>query len=780
MKMLQNLSPCVPALLLGLLCVSCTHTGSNPDSQIGEMPDLSGISGTLEGQPPFICTFEKNRIPPRNPDADRLFQHASKLSEDKALRGDFDVEVEIERLYRIAAAWGHDRAAHNLAVMLMKGSRQDAPDKETLPIDLAEDLVRRNIPHGYTLMSRLHDYGARRSERASLRYLQMAAYLGDPEAQYRMGYELEDYLGDIGKQMKLCSANQGYEKGVEWLLNDLEKNKQYDEMLKYFQAAVSAGKSQVMARAMYEKALELQENEQHAEALKYYQIAVKAGSAQAAERLQEIFFFNPIDNPVISFFISNGVDLSEDEVRLLLSNKKGLFKDKERAIRYGKIFEILAEYGKQAEGNPYRSWTMTVDVDFPTVDEIDRIVPLPPAKLPEWDGKIEWVKKRESKMISYEAPVLPSEKRIKEMALAKGLNPRTGWPVGNDIEIPADVSMIPNTPEEQLPFTCTFEKNRIPKRDPDADKLFQYAEWRMQNLRKELKESTEDLIEEDRSEEKNQEPYFETERFFRIAAAWGHDEAALNLAYMLLDSQRYDIIYRNDLTTKPVEIGRDLIQRGIPSGYYLMGLLRERGHGIKKDLKTSLQYYRKAADLGSPDVQAYLERRYASLLPDETGKEMQHCAISQGSATAMLDMAISLKMSKEYTEMLKYLQMILKTGNGEVANFLQQAFSAPEPDSPYYLGLNKDEGRAARYKAIHEILSSYSIKLDGTDVIDQIDQIVPLPPAKLPEWDGRIEGLKKREKNEPPPLPSERRIKEMALKKGLDPKTGWPLKKGAK
>ncbi|MGL4407536.1 MAG: DUF6396 domain-containing protein, partial [Zoogloea sp.] len=61
----------------------------------------------------------------------------------------------------------------------------------------------------------------------------------------------------------------------------------------------------------------------------------------------------------------------------------------------------------------------------PTVEDIDEIVPLPPAKLPPWDGKPKWLKEWESG----KAPPLPSEERLAEMAEAKGLEPKTGRPV---------------------------------------------------------------------------------------------------------------------------------------------------------------------------------------------------------------------------------------------------------------------------------------------------------------------------------------------------------------
>ena len=56
---------------------------------------------------------------------------------------------------------------------------------------------------------------------------------------------------------------------------------------------------------------------------------------------------------------------------------------------------------------------------------------------------------------------------------------------------------------------------------------------------------------------------------------------------------------------------------------------------------------------------------------------------------------------------------------------------------------------------------------------------MPLPPAQLPPWDGKFQWLEAHKANVPPPLPSEERIAEMAKAKGLDPKTGRPLKNGS-
>ena len=91
-----------------------------------------------------------------------------------------------------------------------------------------------------------------------------------------------------------------------------------------------------------------------------------------------------------------------------------------------------------------------------------------------------------------------------------------------------------------------------------------------------------------------------------------------------------------------------------------------------------------------------------------------------------------------------------------------------------YLGQKKDEERVRRYEAISDFLSSYSYL---NPKVPEIDSIVPLPPAKLPAWDGSFQWLKAHKANVPPPLPTEERINEMATAKGLDPATGRPLPK---
>ncbi|RFD33628.1 hypothetical protein CER19_02780, partial [Pseudomonas sp. GL93] len=53
--------------------------------------------------------------------------------------------------------------------------------------------------------------------------------------------------------------------------------------------------------------------------------------------------------------------------------------------------------------------------------------------------------------------------------------------------------------------------------------------------------------------------------------------------------------------------------------------------------------------------------------------------------------------------------------------------------------------------------------------------ILPLPPAKLPAWDGKLQWLEARLANVPPPKPTEALINQLAKAMVLDPATGKPM-----
>ena len=702
-KTLHDISRPIPALLFGLLLAGCATTGHGPSEsglRIVKLPDLSHMPATLAEQPPFTCTYENERIPPRDPEADKLYQHAKWLYERTIYDEHYSNQSEEHendlgkalRYYRIAAAWGHDGAVNELAYF-----HDHDPDISTK--EHVKALIGRGIPNGFFLMGRLLSYDNSYQNATALQFKRRAADLGNPEAQqYFAGTScncnprLPKSVAKLNEQMTHCAAEQKQPKALLSMAYHFKSEKQYDE------------------------------------ALKYAQMAVKAGNSEAARWLTKAFSEGP----------------STDEGGM------GLTKDKERAERYGRISSLLGRYSRA------------------TVDEIDEIVPLPPAKLPAWDKQIRWLKRLDDP-----APPLPSEERIVEMALKKGLDPETG------LQAPPDS-------EEQPAFACIAEKN-TPPREADAEKLFQYANWLYsENLRKRkgFLGYPEELP----------DTYPEIERLYRIATAWGHDNAARNLAHLLMGRNQTLALepeseFISDFITKPVEIAEDLIGRGVPYGYTLMSYMLRDHLGVKNDFSASRRYLQKAAALGEPQAQYLL----STLREGEAGAVMLRCAANQGHSEAALSVAKTLHEEKKYDEALKYYQIAVMAGSDKAAEVLSSAFQYSDPDeSYYYMGQAGDPERANRYSLIDRLLgiASFNNNLpdDKTDLRDyvndyihakmgELDQIVPLPPARLPTWDEGDEWLKRWKRNEAPPLPSEQRIREMALKKGLDPDTGYPQKK---
>jgi hypothetical protein len=315
-------------------------------------------------------------------------------------------------------------------------------------------------------------------------------------------------------------------------------------------------------------------------------------------------------------------------------------------------------------------------------------------------------------------------------------------------EVPSDI-------KKQFAFACTHEASRIPPRDPEADQLYKHARWLVKaNVLK-------------------QDPaaYPPIERLLRIATAHGHDRANIELRSMLDKDQAHSA----DPVNEAIDLVQDLIKRGIPAGYYDMGWYVDHGYGVDADQELAFKYYRKAADLGNPEGQYLvgdLLNNLAKHGPDiaAIGLAMQRCAADQGHAKAANIYAINVRQQGNRPEAMKYLQLAAVAGSAEAAHRLSKAFDARSNKDPLYnLGQAIDQEHQERYGRVWNFLEDYSYL---NPKVPELDTIAPLPPAKLPPWDGKFKWLEEHEANVPPPLPTEERIAEMAKAKGLDPKTG--------
>ncbi|WP_230624909.1 sel1 repeat family protein [Burkholderia cepacia] len=306
-----------------------------------------------------------------------------------------------------------------------------------------------------------------------------------------------------------------------------------------------------------------------------------------------------------------------------------------------------------------------------------------------------------------------------------------------------------------LAFTCIHQADRLPPLDPKADNLFRYARYL------EKKDGPKD--------------YDDVARYYRIAAAHGHYKANQNLQSLLSEG----LANSPDPRSESVDLAMSLVKQNIPSGYYSVGHYLEIGYGLKQDSEAALRYFRKAADLGNPEAQYYIGDK---LLPNDNApdvaRQMLACAADQGFGQAASLLGVDRMAAQSYSDAIAEFQKGVAAGDSQSASFLEKGFRGPpESNKLYYLGLANDPERSRRYELIGEFID----RNDGRNPrVPEIDKIVPLPPAKLPAWDGTFQWQKEQDVAVPPQKPSDEMINEMARAQNLDPKTGLPLERKAK
>ena len=324
-----------------------------------------------------------------------------------------------------------------------------------------------------------------------------------------------------------------------------------------------------------------------------------------------------------------------------------------------------------------------------------------------------------------------------------------------DTRLPIPTQDLPMNPmtelKAKLAFTCTHEK--IPAASEESDVLFQYARWLQKN--NQLK--------------RGKTINLEIERLYRIAAENGHFKANINLQNGGMRGQFE--VYGHEY----LRFSQELIDAKVATGYYLISLLLEKGAaGLQQDSDMALRYLSKAANSGNARAQFVIaEKLEPSNVAPDIAFQMFRCSAEQGHGEAAIALGINLKNQKQYSEAVKVFQMGVTAGDENAAGRLDDAFRSPKPENKIdYLAQEKDLERADRYEKIWRILANYSY---ANPKVPEINDIVPLPPAKLPPWDGKLKWLEEREANIPPEKPSQELIQRLADEKQLDPATGRPL-----
>ena len=267
-------------------------------------------------------------------------------------------------------------------------------------------------------------------------------------------------------------------------------------------------------------------------------------------------------------------------------------------------------------------------------------------------------------------------------------------------------------------------------------------------------------------------------RYYRIAAMNGDYKANIRLQYLLKSGR----ISSDMPQTEVHNLNEELAKQLPATAYYNLYGYLDVGYGVRTEKDGKYAYLRKAADLGSREAQYVVSEMLGDINDEETLqmrlniiKQLRSCASEQGLGDASSNLGSSFKLSKKYAEAVKSYHQGVKNGDSISASVLKRAFSQKtSKDSFDFLDLALDEERSRRYDIIWNYLTDNDYLQPK---VPDLDEIVPLPPAKLPKWDGKI-AFQRWYEGEAPPKPSEALMQKLANQAGLRVDTGLDLETG--
>ena len=315
--------------------------------------------------------------------------------------------------------------------------------------------------------------------------------------------------------------------------------------------------------------------------------------------------------------------------------------------------------------------------------------------------------------------------------------------------------------KKNLEFTCVHEKR--PSLSEETQQLYNYA------LHRDLNHMW--------PGQRGDGFWDELLPYYRIAAANGDYKANVRLQFLLSDG--WTKVPYIEAETEVHKLYKMLHKQLPATAYYLLKGYIEDGYGVSAPPDSELAFLRKAADMGNREAQYTLGQMISSLDDEETREfrlklmmKLYRCASEQGQGNASYWLGMFLPDYHKYDEAVRAYHQGVKNGNYLSAFILSNAFKVgKEKGNNNFLDVEADKERARRYSIIDSYLSTYEFM---SPTVPDLDDIVPLPPAPLPEWDGKIAFQRWVEGNEPP-KPSDELLKKLADKAGLDVKTGLPL-----
>lgn len=282
-------------------------------------------------RPSFTCEIEATKVPPIDAQADAWFREAQALDDPGTWEEDRDYK-KIVQLTRQAADRRHWKAMLNLATLYLE--KRDPPHGAMEALELVEEAMRLGIPAAYDRMGTyyMNGVGVAGDPTKAFAFWQRAAEMGNPQAMAYLGGKMaatwdsphDGFWANIpvARKMLECSLAQGYGP-----------------------AAYSLYYIQAWPRAADGKIIGPRTSDTRALALMTLHAGVKFGCSDCARDLS-VEFRKP-----------------DDLADMLVPHL-----DKARSERYAVLNDAL-------DSNPL--------MRFPN---LDKVLPLPPAALPPWDG----------------------------------------------------------------------------------------------------------------------------------------------------------------------------------------------------------------------------------------------------------------------------------------------------------------------------------------------------------------------------------------------------------
>jgi uncharacterized protein len=306
-------------------------------------------------------------------------------------------------------------------------------------------------------------------------------------------------------------------------------------------------------------------------------------------------------------------------------------------------------------------------------------------------------------------------------------------------------------------FTCVYQDQHLPPVDSQAELWFQQA-----------------LALDDPNIYYEKRDWQKIYQLYQQAAERNHWQAMLNLA-ALIRSTDYPVPEHDpEMAVRWVE---KAMQLGVPDAWDLMGVYHQSGLVKGGSATSAYAFFQKAADMGSPRAQVFLGEALDAgwdnpgsgfWANQPVGQAMLKCALAQGNGDAAHQLSFDYAESRTPEgkhHALEVLQEGVRLGSAKAANKLCAQFSGMYLTTGRSLVEHADTAREDRYSKLGDALEFYGGRLK----LPNLDKVLPLPPARLPKWNGDIQTLIDAAKAVTPPIkpaPEHQRTGRTAIPEG--------------